>query len=117
MKGTEDKIMVQKKVLKKLEKTMDKINSMARIGIKITLKQEKLQRMFYDKIIRALKAEVFRENPKEFLKKLHTKIIPFKMIILSKMYDRKTFEEVEMDVNVDQLKSLIEGPNIVKQIK
>ena len=40
--GLVDKIQDQKKVLRKLQKTMDKIDYMARIGIKITAKQEKL---------------------------------------------------------------------------
>lgn len=33
---------------------MDKINNMARIGMKITYKNEKLQRMLHDKLIIAL---------------------------------------------------------------
>ena len=72
-------------------------------GIKITLKHEKLHRMLNHKIVQALVAGVFTEDPEEFLEALHLKIIPFKMQIVSKMYEVKTFEEVEMDLNLSHL--------------
>ena len=38
-------------------------------------------------------------------------------MILSKMYELKTFEEVELDMNLGNLKQVVTGPQIVKQIK
>lgn len=96
---------------------MDKINNVARMAMKITYKNEKLQIMLNDKLIRSLEREVLKGNPKDFLEKLHHKIIPFKMQIIRKMYEVKTFEEVQLDINLGQLKFLIDGPNIVSQIK
>lgn len=93
---------------------MDKIDNVARMAIKITLKHEKLQRMLNDKIVRALVDDVFKEDPKDYLEKLHLKIIPLKMQIVSKMYEVKSFEEVEMDINLSNLKYQIDGENIVK---
>ena len=33
------------------------------------------------------------------------------------MYEVKTFEEVELDINLSNLKLDVEGPNLIKEIK
>ena len=58
---------------------MDKINNMAKIAVKITHKNEKLQTMLNDKIIRVLEKDIILPNPQDFFEKLHLMIIPFKM--------------------------------------
>ena len=57
------------------------------------------------------------EDTKTFIDKLHTIIIPLKMQIVSKMYEVKTFEEVELDIQLSNLKCNVEGPNIINEIK
>jgi len=116
--GLVDKIKDQKKVISKLQKTMEKINYMGRIGIKITSKAEKLQKILSDRLIRAIEGGAFKDCPEEetqiFLEKLQGTVISLKMIIVCKMYEVKTFEEVELDINLSNLKLDVEGPNLIK---
>ena len=80
------------------------------LSVKILSHTEKIMRLYYDMIIRALMANKL-ENPENDVGEIRNSIVPFKMQLTSMLYDIKPFEKVEFDQKMVKLRLSLYGEN------
>ena len=77
--------------------------------------------MFNDKLITALKQDVFdfddEEDLKDHINDYHNIVIPFKMQILAQLYTTKTYEEVDLEQKCYNLKDTWSAKKSLEKIK
>lgn len=102
--------------ISKISKKIDYYNF---VGAKVLGHCEFIQRLLFDKLVRASEQGVWKskEQEEEFMVKIHKKIVPFKMQITAKFYELKSFEEIELDLHLQKLKTRVSGNNSYQEIK